>query len=120
MKGSPGAPERRSLPLRGGRRALAIALLLAMAPPSARAEEEGPAYSALVGIGAAVCTLVYSPLKVVYATGGSVVSGLAWLWTLGDTSVAGPILRSSVKGDYVVTPRHLEGQRSLHFVGPQY
>ena len=55
-----------------------------------------------------------------YALGGSVISGFAWAWTLGDTAAAGPILRSAVRGDYVVTPSHLEGRRDLHFVGPQY
>jgi hypothetical protein len=107
--------------LRSRRRAwvAALAVVLVMAPAAARAESEGAAYTGVVGIGAALCTLVYSPLKIAYAAGGSVVSGLAWLWTLGDTSVAGPIFRASVKGDYVVTPRHLDGRSSLHFVGPQ-
>jgi hypothetical protein len=71
----------------------------------------------VVGVGAALCTLVYSPVKVVYATGGLVVSGLAWLWTLGDGDIAGSIFRSSVGGDYVVTPSHLEGERDLRFRG---
>jgi hypothetical protein len=42
------------------------------------------------------------------------------MWTLGDTSIAGPIFRSSVRGDYVVTPSHLAGRRDLHFVGPAH
>ena len=29
----------------------------------------------------------------------------------------GPILNSAVRGDYVVTPAHLEGHRDLRFVG---
>jgi hypothetical protein len=100
---------------------LLVALALLSAPLPGLAEEpESAAYSGLTGAGAALCTLVYAPLKVAYALGGSVISGFAWAWTLGDTAVAGPILRSAVRGDYVVTPAHLEGRRDLHFVGPQY
>ena len=97
--------------------ALALAATLALAPSLARAEEDSLAYEGAVGVGAAICTLVYSPLKVAYAAGGLVVSGLAWLWTMGDAGVAGPIYTSAIGGDYVVTPAHLEGERSLEFVG---
>jgi hypothetical protein len=101
--------------------ALLVAVAFLCAPlPSLAEEPESAAYSGLTGGGAALCTLVYAPLKVAYAVGGSVISGLAWAWTLGDTDVSGPILRSAVRGDYVVSPAHLEGRRDLHFVGPQY
>ena len=99
---------------------LGIALLAAAPAAWAQQEDESVAFEGVVGVGAAICTLVYSPLKVAYAIGGSVVSGLARMWTLGDTSIAGPIFRSSVRGDYVVTPSHLAGQRELHFLGPSY
>jgi hypothetical protein len=97
---------------------LALAAALAAAPASARAQDdESLAYEGLVGVGAALVTLVYSPVKVAYATGGLAISGLAWLWTGGDSSVAGPIFLAAVGGDYVVTPSHLDGRRDLHFNG---
>ena len=101
---------------------MAVAVLTGSAaqPAGAQESDESTGYSAVTGIGAALCTVVYVPLKVGYAVGGTVISGLAWLWTLGDTSIAGPILRSAVQGDYVVTPDHLEGYRELKFIGPQY
>ena len=101
---------------------LAVAVLTSAAvqPASAQESDESTAYSAVTGVGAALCTIVYAPLKVGYAVGGVVISGLAWAWTLGDTSIAGPILRSAVQGDYMVTPAHLEGYRELEFIGPQY
>ena len=99
---------------------LGIALLAAAPAAGARQEDESVAFEGVVGVGAAICTLIYSPFKVAYAIGGSVVSGLAWMWTLGDTSIAGPIFRSSVRGDYVVTPSHVAGQRELRFFGPSY
>ena len=102
---------------RGRLGVLALVAVLAWAPLSASAEEESLAYEGSVGIGAAICTLIYSPLKVVYASGGLLVSSLAWMWTWGDSSVAGPIYQSAVGGDYVVTPAHLDGQRDLRFSG---
>jgi hypothetical protein len=104
---------------------LLLALLLAATPVLAhaqgeeQAQEGSTAYTALVGAGAGVCTLVYAPVKIAYAIVGSVLSGLAWAWTAGDTDVSGPIFRAAVRGDYVVTPSHLEGRRTLQFVGPQ-
>ena len=41
-----------------------------------------------LGAAAALCSLVYSPLKLVYAVGGLVVGSLAWVFTAGDTNVA--------------------------------
>ena len=99
--------------------ALVVALAVLGAAPRAGAQDSA-GYSAVTGIGASLCTFVYAPLKLVYATGGTVVSGLAWMFTLGDTQVAGPILRGAVGGDYVVTPSHLEGSRSLHFDGRRF
>jgi hypothetical protein len=97
--------------------ALALAAVLALAPSPARAEEESLAYEGAVGLGAALSTLVYSPVKLAYAAGGLVVSGLAWLWSGGDSSVTKAVFTASVGGDYVVTPAHLEGSRPLEFVG---
>lgn len=98
---------------------LVLAAALALAPASARAEAEDESllYTGVVGVGSVVCTLVYSPLKVVYAASGLVVSGLAWMWTLGNTDVAGPIFTAAVGGDYVLMPAHLEGRQDLHFTG---
>jgi hypothetical protein len=95
------------------RRGLALALILAatLAASQARAE------SAAVGAGAAVCSLVYSPVKLVFAGLGTVVSGLAYLMTGFDDEVARPIFYSAVRGDYVITPAHLEGRRVVEFVG---
>ena len=102
--------------------ALQLAVALLATAPAARAQQddESATYTGVVGVGSALCTLVYSPLKVAYAVSGAVVSGLAWMWTLGDTSISGPIFYSSLRGDYVVTPSHLAGQRELNFIGPTY
>ena len=96
---------------------IGFAVMLAAAPGAARAADESLAYAGLVGAGAALRTLVYAPLKIAYAAGGLVISGLAWAWTAGDTYVSGPIYTASVGGDYVITLGHLEGRRSVMFLG---
>ena len=112
--------------IRSVSRDLAAVLLgcwLAVAPLSAEArdpEPEGAQASALVNIGAGLCTFVYAPVKLVYALTGTVLSGMAWMWTGGDGAVAGTILRSSIRGDYVIVAAHLGGGRPLEFLGPQY
>ena len=97
-----------------------VTALLGVWPASARDEPPGAAYNAATGIGAMICTLIYTPMKISYAAGGTVISGLAWLWTRGDGDIAGPIFWGSVRGDYVVTPRNLDGRDRLEFIGRRY
>ncbi len=107
----------------GAPRLAGVALTLALLVPlsaEARNSEGSPGYEALTGIGSTLCTFVYMPLKLAYAGGGSLISGLAWIWTLGDSEVAGPIFFRSVRGDYIVTPGNLEGRDTLHFVGSPF
>lgn len=97
---------------------LVLATALTLAPVAARADEEKSlAYIGIVGVGSVICTLVYSPIKVAYAATGLVVSGLAWMWTMGDTNVSGQIYTNTIGGDYVLMPSHLEGRQDLHFIG---
>jgi len=71
------------------------------------------------GLGAvsAVTSLVYGPVKLGYALGGGLVAGMAWAASGGDAAVAKPILDASLRGDYVITPDILRGERSVQFVG---
>jgi hypothetical protein len=70
-----------------------------------------------IGVGSAVCSLVYAPAKLAFAGLGTVVSGLAYLMTGFDADVARPVFYSAVRGDYVITPDHLQGRRAVEFVG---
>jgi hypothetical protein len=92
---------------------LASCLMFAGAP--ARAADAGA--NAGLQAGALFTTLLYGPAKVCYAVVGSIVSGLAWGLTAGNSEVAWPIFVSAAYGDYVVTPDHLTGQKPLEFVG---
>lgn len=70
-----------------------------------------------MGAAAGLTSVVYAPVKVAYAAGGSIVAGLAYVLSGGDKDVAKPIFDASVRGDYVVTPEHMRGERELEFVG---
>lgn len=70
-----------------------------------------------MGAAAGLTSVVYAPVKVAYAAGGSIVAGLAYVLSGGDKDVAKPIFDASVRGDYVVTPEHMRGERDLEFVG---
>ena len=99
----------------------ALAAMLSVAPPhvsTANAGNESMAYEGFLGLGSAIGSLIYSPLKVVYAVGGTAISAIALIWTFGNTDVAGSIFTQSVGGDYVVVPAHFQGQRRLEFFGP--
>lgn len=103
--------------------ALALGVVLALAPLAAAADDRGEAndaYLAVTGIASALGTVVYAPLKIVYAITGTVISGLAWVWTAGDGDLAGTIFNSAAGGDYVITPAHVEGKRSLRVMGEAY
>ncbi len=115
---TPGRWNRR----RGLARALALALLcaaVASAPSPARAESEdaGPVNKFFFGISAAVCTLVYTPLKIVYAITSLPMSGLVYTFSVGNTEMSERVMRSGTQGNWVITPEHLQGQRNVTFVG---
>lgn len=92
---------------------LALSLLVAGGARAEASDSEGVGY----GIGAALCSVVYGPAKIVYAILGSVVGAGAWAVTGGDAEVATPIFESALYGDYVVTPDVLRGERPLEFIG---
>jgi hypothetical protein len=105
--------------------ALAVSLVcasLAGLPLPARADE-APERNIMMhyglGVGAVLCTLVYGPVKVLYATLGSITGGFAYLLTGGRLDVPREIVQPAVRGDYVVTPEHLTFNQPLMFVGKE-
>ncbi|MCC6642030.1 MAG: hypothetical protein IT386_12795 [Deltaproteobacteria bacterium] len=104
-------------PIISTRRALvagiALSLVVAGGARAEASDSEGVGY----GIGAALCSIVYGPAKIVYALLGSVVGAGAWAVTGGDDQISTPIFESALYGDYVVTPDVLRGERPLEFVG---
>lgn len=96
---------------------LAVGLAAAPLPALARQRHEESSSGGFTGVGATLCTLVYSPVKIGYAASGAVVGSLAWLWSFGNRRVTRPIFTAALRGDYVITPAHLRGDRPLRFTG---
>src|SRR5689334_22096292 len=61
--------------------------------------------------------VVYMPAKIVYSALGGVTGGLAFALTGGDLQTAETVWTTSMAGTYVVTPRMLQGQDPIAFVG---
>jgi hypothetical protein len=71
-----------------------------------------------IGAGTVVGNLFYVPAKVVYGVLGGITGGASYLLTGGNTQTADTIWRSSLGGDYVLTPDMVAGQKPIHFSGP--
>lgn len=70
------------------------------------------------GAGSLLTNVLYIPAKLVYALFGGLVGGGAYVLTGGNAQTANTIWRSSLGGDYVVTPDMLAGKEPIHFSGP--
>jgi len=87
------------------------------APPSSASTEGGTASSAGMQAAAGVSTLLYLPLKLVFAIGGGIVGGLAYAFSGGNEQAAKSIWDTSLYGTYLITPDHLQGNRPIRFLG---
>ena len=98
---------------------LVVVFVIAASPGLARAQQHDEATWENGGLGAAavLCSLVYGPVKVATAVLGLVVGGLSFPLSGGDSDVTMRVINTSVRGDYVVTPAHLRGEKPLEFWG---
>jgi len=71
-----------------------------------------------VGAGTLAANVLYIPAKLVYGILGGIGGGAGYALTGGNQQVANTIWRSSLGGDYVVTPDMLTGKQPVHFSGP--
>lgn len=110
-----GVRERAWLGLVG---AVALGVMVMTITPAA-AEDGTTSASENVALEVAswLLTAPYGAFKAAYALGGTVVGGLAWLGTGGDTQVAKSVWIPAITGDYIVRPENLSGQRPINFVG---
>jgi hypothetical protein len=98
-------------------RVAALAATLLLAPGPAAAEEESTVSTGIAGVTAGVCSLAYTPLKIAYAGSGLAVSAVTFLLSAGNAEASARVARTAVRGDYVITPAQLRGQRRTHFFG---
>ena len=99
--------------------AASVALILSLAAaPTVSAQEQRSAWNeAGYGLGAALLTFVYGPAKIFYAGAGALTGGAAYLLTGLRGDVAHSIITPALRGDYVVTPEVLRGERPISFAG---
>jgi hypothetical protein len=83
-------------------------------PPSGGVNWKG------AGVGAAtlLANVGYIPAKTVYAILGGIAGGAGYALTGGNQQTANSIWRSSLGGDYVLTPDMIKGEAPIHFSGP--
>jgi hypothetical protein len=93
-----------------------------LSPADARAEEQSAWVESGLGIGSVASTFLWGTAKTLFAVGGTLTGGLAYLFTGFNSRAARPIFQASLRGDYVVTPEHLRGRKPLSFIGrdPRY
>ena len=103
--------------------AFGLALALVFAPAVAfgggtgTTDSESTWTQAGLGLLSIASNVLYAPAKIVYGALGLVTGGSGWILTGGDSEVAGRIFTPSLRGTYVLTPRHLTGDDPIHFVG---
>jgi hypothetical protein len=71
-----------------------------------------------IAAGAVVSNLVYVPAKLAYGILGGIAGGAGYALTGGNKQVADSIWRSSLGGDYVLTPDMMTGEKPIYFSGP--
>jgi hypothetical protein len=90
----------------GWRWTAAVAISAMVAAPATA--DEGETWSAGgKGAATALVNVLYIPAKLVYATTGGIVGGLAYAVTAGDREVAQTIWEPSVGGSYIMTTDQL-------------
>lgn len=91
-----------------------ITLSLAILPNPAAA---GYLSDAGYGVGSALFTFVYAPVKIGYAMVGSLIGGVGYLLSVGSLDVAKKIWVPSLGGSYVITPGMLKGDEQIRVFG---
>jgi hypothetical protein len=85
-----------------------------MTPPQAVEAEEGPPPNAGASLAAALCNVVYFPLRFAITVVTAEVGGFTGWMTGGDRAAAHAVWQST-EGQAYITPDVLEGRTPLHF-----
>lgn len=95
--------------------------LTVIPPGSALAEDQTSGTNSSEGTGIQVAswllTVPYCVGKSAFAVAGSVVGGLGYAFSGGNTETAQAIWTKSVYGTYILRPPHLRGEEPIHFLG---
>ena len=78
-------------------------------------ENTGTQYG--LGVASFFCSLPYGAVKFAYATFGAVIGGFTYALTAGNEKAARSVWDTSMRGTYVISPRHLKGEEPVRFFG---
>jgi hypothetical protein len=101
---------------------IVICMGLILIPPGSTLAEDplsGTDSSEDTGIQVAswLLTVPYCAGKTAFAVAGSVVGGLGYAFSGGNSKTAETIWATSVYGTYILRPAHLRGEEPIHFLG---
>lgn len=101
---------------------VAICMGLTMIPPGSTLADDqmsGTDSSDDTGMQVAswALTVPYCAVKSAFAIAGSVVGGLGYAFSGGDSKTAESVWITSVYGTYILRPAHLRGEEPIHFLG---
>lgn len=78
-------------------------------------ENTGTQYG--LGVVSFVISIPYSAVKLAFATTGGIIGGFTYLFSSGNEKAANSVWDTSMRGTYVITPRHLKGEEPVRFFG---
>lgn len=95
---------------------------LTMVPPGlaqtqSNEETESTAMQYGLGVASVFTSLPYSIGKFVFATMGGIFGGFTWVFSGGNDRAANAVWDTSMRGTYVISPRHLKGEEPVRFLG---
>lgn len=88
---------------------------LAQAPSNEETESTATQYG--LGVASVFTSLPYSIGKFVFATMGGIFGGFTWAFSGGNQKAANAVWDTSMRGTYVISPRHLKGEEPIRFLG---
>jgi len=108
-------------------RSVAVALIVTcmgltmILPEQALAQDQTSSENSSEGTGIQVAswalTVPYCAVKSAFAVAGSVVGGLGYVFSGGNSKTAESVWATSVYGTYILRPAHLRGEEQIHFFG---
>ena len=78
-------------------------------------ENTGTQYG--LGVASFFVSIPYGAVKFVYATFGGIIGGFTYALTAGNEKAAKSVWDTSMRGTYVISPRHLKGEEPVRFFG---
>lgn len=88
-----------------------------LAEEKSNEETESTAMQYGLGVASVFTSLPYSIGKFLFATLGGIFGGFTYLFSAGNEKAAQAVWDTSMRGTYVISPRHLKGEEPVRFFG---